>query len=148
MLSLCSFGRLQVDLGSAQEAPRPPQEAPKTPQDPPRPPTRSPQEAPRAAQEASRLPQDRPKKARHAPKTFRSPKSSIFSRTNDIGELTQSQSSRCPAESCKFRCNLEIDQAKTACPESQTTKGGRAAVSPLGQVNPPPAPRGRAARVG
>ena len=83
----------------AQEAPRLPQEAPKRPQDPPRPSLRSPQEAPRASQDASRLPEDRPDRSQNAPKTVSSPTSWIFSRANDIDELTQSQSSRCPAYS-------------------------------------------------
>ena len=108
MLSLSHFGRLQDGPGGAQEAPRPPK---RTQRDSKRPP-RVPQEAPRGPQETPRAGQD-------------------DSRSSKIG----------PRGSKRHRRLIRSPKStypKGLAPNRRMKKGGRAAVIPLGEVNPPP----------
>ena len=78
---------------------------------------------PRAPQEASRGFKTFPRAPQEAPKTAPTSckKAAKMLETADI---------------------VRIDGSQRPCPKSQHKKGGRAAVIPLGEVNPPPAPEG------
>ena len=101
------------------------------------------QDGPRGAQEAPRPPQERPKRLQEAAKsapggskrTSRDPKS----RSRDLKTLQDrpKRLQKAP-KTLKIAEIAEIDESQRLWPKSQNDKGGRAAVIPLGEVNPPP----------
>ena len=98
----------KVALRGAQGAPRGPQETLKRPQAPPR----APQEAPRGLRDRPKRLQNAPRRPQEplkiSPRHLRSPKS------------------------------LKLIKPQVPIPNRRKQKGGRAAVIPLGEVNPPP----------
>ena len=129
------LGRLQDGPRGAQEAPGSPQERPKRPQEAsksaPGGPKR-PQEIPRTGQEGSKPTQELRRASQDAHKAFpkhlaRQPFSEN-SKNSKHGSKRHRPSLRSPVSM----------NPKGLAPTRRMKKGGRAAVIPLGEVNPPP----------
>ena len=128
---------------TAQEAPKRPQDPPKSsprgskrPPRAPQEPSRGPQETPKAGQEGSKTAQELPRASQDVRKTF--PKHlgrqsfSEYSKDSNHGSKTHR---------CRLRSPISMNP-KGLASSRRIKKGGRAAVIPLGEVNPPPAPEG------
>ena len=123
----------QEAQGAPQSALRRPKRLPRVPQEAPS----GPQEAPRAGQEGSKPAQELPRASQDAHKAFpkhvvRQPFSEKLKKSN-YGSKRHRRHLRSPISM----------NPKVLASNRRLKKGGRAAVIPLGEVNPPPAPEGR-----
>ena len=124
----------------AQETPGSLQERPKSPKTPPRALQEAPrgrQETPRAGQEGSKPAQELPRASQDAHKAF--PKHLA---RQPFPEKQKDSNHGSKKHRRRLRSPISMNPKGLAI-NRRMKKGGRAAVIPLGEVNPPPAPEGR-----
>ena len=127
-----------------QEAPKRPQEASRSaPRGPKRPPRalqeapRGPQETPRAGQEGSKPAQELPRASQDAHKAF--PKHLA---RQPFSEKSKDSNHSSKKHRKRLRSPISMNP-KGLASNRRMKRGGRAAVIPLGEVNPPPATKWR-----
>ena len=138
------FGRLQVGLRGAQEAPRGSQEALKRLQDPPKRAPRSPKSAPRGSkrpQEHPRRPQKQPKRAQEPVKRVKDPRRSTLKPPQHTRDLDQHyRQDNCAYQCCRHR--RDRYKPKTLHPRRSSEWSGGRRCSPLGEAIRRPPRRG------